>query len=144
MHLHVFSTWVLANLLHPFIMLLYIGYPIHPSFVELLGNYSSILYYSVIFSLPSLFISFLWVYLISRLQVPAIGIYIIWLVSAPLLIILNMLLILILFPGAIGLLGVNYFIPAMIAVVIIILIRHDQFYSLTIQIKETKHENNLV
>ena len=130
MNLHVSGTWFWANLLHPFIMFFYFDFFDHSSGSELFGVLFAIFIYSLIFSLPSLFISFLWVYLISKLPVSVRVKYIAWIVSAPLLVILNFMLISLLSGSDITFSELQIAIPAMIAVVIIILIRYKQFLNI--------------
>lgn len=144
MNSHISNTWFWANLLHPFVMLCYFDYSADTSGLELFGDFLQLFIYSLIFSLPSLFISFLGVYLISLLPVSAIVKYITWIIAAPLIVLLNFLLILLLFGGDITLLDLEIATPAMIAVVIIVLIRYKQFLNISNQLKETKHENNMV
>ena len=144
MNLHVSGTWFWANLLHPFVMFFYFGYSGYQSGSEIFGVLFSIFLYSLIFSLPSLFISFILIYLISRLPVSAVGKYFTWMIMAPAAIILNFLLIYLLVGGDIVFSDLQVAMPAMIAVIIIILIRYKQFLNVINQLKETKHENNLV
>jgi hypothetical protein len=144
MNMHVSGTWFWANLLHPFIMFFYLGNSGHSSGSELFGGLFTIFIYSLIFSLPSLFISFLLVYLISLLPVSAVDKYITWIVTAPLIVVLNFMLISLLSGNVITFSELQIAVPAMIAVVIIILIRYNQFLNISKPSKESKHENNLV
>jgi hypothetical protein len=144
MNLHISGTWLLANLLHPVVLFLYIGNSGDQSLFDLIGGYFSIIIFSLIFSSPSLWLSFLWGYLISDFPLPAIGKYFIWIISAPLLIIINLQLILLFFAGEINFSEINFCVPAMIAAEIIILIRYNQFMNCINQLKETRHENNMV
>ena len=144
MNMHISGTWFWANLLHPVLLFLYIGNSSDQTLFDLIGGYFSILLFSLIFSYPALWISFLWVNLISLFSFPAIGKYIFWMFSAPLMIMLNIWLISLLLTGCISSLEINFALPAMIAAEIIILIRYNQFINFINQLKKTRHENNLV
>ena len=144
MNLHVSGTWFWANLLHPFVMFFYFGYSDFQSGSEIFGLLFLIFLYSLIFSLPSLFISLLLLFLISGLPVSAVVKYFTWMIGAPVVIVLNLLLISLLVGSGITFSDLQLIMPAMIAVVIIILIRHKQFLNIINGIKETKHESNLV
>jgi hypothetical protein len=144
MNLHASGTWFWANLLHPFVMFFYFGYSGYQSGSEIFGMLFLIFLYSLIFSLPSLFISFLVIFLISILPATAVVKYFTWMIAAPAIVILNVLLFALLAGSGITFSDLQIAMPAMIAVVIIILIRHNQFLNLISQLKETKHENNLV
>jgi hypothetical protein len=144
MNMHISGTWLLANLLHPVLLFLFMGNSGDYSLFDLAGGYFSTLFFSLIFSSPSLWLSFLWGYLISGFSLTSFGKYIAWIISAPLLIIINMQLILLFFAGEINFSEINFCVPAMIAVEIIILIRYNQFINCFNQLKEKKHENNLV
>ena len=144
MNLHVSGTWFWANLLHPFVMFFYLGYSGYQSGTEIFGVLFLIFLYSLVFSLPSLFISFLLIFLISMLPVTTVVKYLTWMIAAPVVVVLNFLLISLLAGGGIVFSDLHIAMPAMIAVVILILIRHKQFLNIISQLKETKHENNLV
>jgi hypothetical protein len=144
MYSHVSYTWFFANVLHPFVVLLFFGISDYASVADLFGALFSVFIYSLIFSLPSLFISFLVVYLFSLSPASAITKYFCWMVVAPVVVVINYIFMFLLFGGEIFFSELEIALPAVIAVVITIIIRHKQFLILFNQIKKTKNENNLV
>lgn len=128
MNTHVPATWLLANLLHPFLMAIQIH--------EGLFYFSSgdvplllpIFLYSLVFSLPSLILAFFAEYLLSRLQVKVSARFLLWLLTAPLIVVLNFGLLFLLFDTSFSLSDFGIALPAMAAVFITVLIRHKAFF----------------
>lgn len=134
---HFTVTWLLANLLHPFIMWVYFGGSGFSSAPELFGIVFMIIVYSFIFSIPSLFLSYLAGYLISLMPLEKNMQYLVWLVTAPAIAFVNFLLITALLSGKINFEEIGFSVPAMIAVIIAVLFRFKQFVHLN-----NKHKND--
>ncbi len=125
---HMAITWLLANLLHPVVMLFYFNDPALPTTVGEIGSVLQVMVYTMIFSLPSLLLSLLAGYLLSLLQAPVITRFLLWLIVAPLIAVLNfVLLTLVLTGGSFAFFEIQFGVPAMIAVVIVVLLRYNSF-----------------
>ena len=142
MFLYCFITWLLANLLHPFVMLIVFQSENYLISGEGLGFVIMIFLYILLFSIPSLLMGFLVLHLISLMNI-ADGIkYFIWLGAALLIILVNLFLIYLLFESTkmITLSDFEIGIPAMIAVTIANLVRVKYFFK-DIQQLKTKRES---
>lgn len=145
MFLHIFYTWIIANLLHPVFIFLGIyltdGDPIFTG--ELLQLLFLALMYSLLFSIPSLFIGWLCLYLISITPFNNDAKFLIWLFVAPLLVFIEILVILLL-EGNIDVTELKFALPGMAAVALTVLSRYVQFQNLNSISETNKHETNLV
>lgn len=131
MFLHTFYTWVLANLLHPvmfFIATLVIGETIEFNF-DLVKIYFLFLTYSVGISFPSLFLGWLSLYIILITPNTDTAKFLLWLITAPALILFEFIVILCLF----GLVEKEIFLfslPGITATGVAIAVRYPQFRKL--------------
>lgn len=145
MFLHIFYTWLLANLLHPvFIFLgfyLMEGYPIFTG--EALQFLFPVLVYLLLFSIPCLFIGWVCLYLVSITPFHNDAKFLMWLFVAPLLVFMEILVILLL-EGKVDIEELVFALPGMVAVAVAILIRYVQFQNLINVNKTTNHEADLV
>ena len=99
MNRHVPGTWLLANLLHPFFMLCLFGgfgSDINPEAATFMIG---IFFYSLVISLPSLLLGLLAGYLVGRLNILPELKFICWLIIAPLIAVVNFLLLFLLLPN---------------------------------------------
>ena len=145
MFLHTFYTWLLANLLHPLIFFLAaLIMREAPGFDQnLFEIFYLLLFYSFCFSLPCLLLGWLCLYLIICSPYSDDAKFILWLVTAASLIILEFLVIL--FIGDLTDLALLLFsLPGVAALSASILIRYKQFKKLIHIPKIKNHETNLV
>ena len=139
------GTWLWANLLHPFIMFFYFGSADRPSGAELFGALYLALTYSFILSLPSLFTSWLFIYLVSLLKYSPGTSFLLWLIAAPLVTLINFALISLLAGGGtMDLFELEFTAPALIAVVVTVIARYRYFIKTCIPQKENEHETTIV
>ncbi|HEV7780964.1 MAG TPA: hypothetical protein VGO58_06840 [Chitinophagaceae bacterium] len=97
MHSHIAGTWLLANLLHPVILVFYFSNGFSFLVAEDLGVFLQLLFYSCLFSLPSLALGFLAGYLIAKIRGEAVLKLVAWIITAPCIALLNWLLIILVF-----------------------------------------------
>jgi hypothetical protein len=106
----------------------YFHNPALPATVGEIGSLLQIMIYTMIFSIPSLLLSLLAGYLFSLLQAPVITRFLLWLFVAPLIVLLNyVLLSLVLTGGSFAFFEIQMAIPAIIAVVVVVLLRYHSF-----------------
>jgi hypothetical protein len=145
MFLHIFYTWIVANLLHPVFIFLgfYIvdGYPIFTG--EGLQFFFPALMYSLLFSIPCLFIGWLCLYLVSITPFHNDTKFLMWLFVAPLLVFMEILVILLL-EGNVDVEELVFALPGIGAVAVAILSRYVQFQNLNNIDETTNHETDLV
>lgn len=145
MFLHIFYTWIPANLLHPvFIFLgfyLMNGDPIFTS--EAVQFFFPLLMYSLLFSIPCLFIGWLCLYYVNITPFSSDVKFLIWLFVAPLLVFIEILVILLL-EGNIDVTELKFALPGMAAVALAVLSRYVQFQNLNSISETNNHETNLV
>ena len=145
MFLHTFYTWILANILHPvmfFLATLVMGEAFGFN-QNLFENYFLYLVYSLFISVPCLFLGWLSLYIVLATPNPDDAKFVIWLVTAPALVLFEFLIILSLF-DLIELKPLLFSLPGIAATGISILIRYPQFNKLIHIPKIENHETNLV
>lgn len=146
MFLHTLYTWLLSNLLHPFLFMIFllVGEGSAGSFcsdnliIEL-----SFFTASLIISLPCLLVGWRCLYLIISFPFSGNSKFLIWLITAPVLVFLEFLFILFI-SDFLEIEFLVFSIPGMTAAMISILIRYKQFRKLSHIPKIYNHETNLV
>jgi hypothetical protein len=148
MFLHAFVTWLLANLLHPLIWFTYILITGDGNSDRFSAESFSILlvvfFYSLIFSLPCLFLSWGLLHVIVFMKDNLAAKFIAWLFGAALLIFLEVWIIVLLITGGHESELLLLSVPPVAATWLAITIRWKQFKNLILQLKTNNHENNLV
>jgi hypothetical protein len=144
MFVHTLNTWLLAQLLHPFVFLLYFFFRSPEEINLAIGLFVGMI--SIIFyiSIPSLLIARSFLGLLSRMTVPVFEKLFIWIIVVELSIFLNFSGSLLLFDGQIRISEYKLMIPPMIAAFFAILIRAKQFFSFQLNYKSVKNENEMV
>lgn len=148
MFLHAFYTWLVANLLHPLMLAagLIATTTVNVNFSfssETISNLFQFLFYSMLFSLPCLLLSWLFLGIIVFSGYPWPVKFILWLFVTALLIFLEMFVILYLSEEEIEWELLLFALPATGATWIAIALRWNQFKNLIIQ--QTKnYEDDLV
>ena len=143
MFVHTLNTWLLAQLLHPFVLLLYFFFR-NPEDVDV-GNGLFFIMTLIIFfiSIPSLLIARAFFGLLSRITVPVFEKLFIWIIVVELSIFLNFSGLLLVLDGQIRISEYGLMIPSMIAAFFAILIRAKQFFSFQLNYKSVKNENSM-
>lgn len=147
---HISMTWLVANLVHPFTMVIWLSgghfYGL-PSLGEILSGYLLIFSYSICLSLPSLIISNLIINVSSRICKRSITLYLFWLLISPVIVVVNYSIITLLFTKEITLEEIDIVFPAMASVMLIILIRYKYFsnayYRINISIEKEISSNEV-
>ncbi len=142
MPLHIINTWFVANLIHPLVILMLRlivpSYFTELDFVVEPGFLWMVFICSLVLSLPAL----LFAYICLSIIVPAPHSFqtrlIVWIIAAPCTIAFEAFIVMIIFYGFDPKVLIIC-IPAMIAVLLTILIRYQQFKRLIVQ-----HEINLI
>jgi len=144
MNSHVPGTWLVANLLHPVAMFLYFNEgPVSVSAIDIPGVFQ-VVGFSFLFSLPSLLLGFLADYLISFLRAGAGVKFITWFATAPLIALLNFVLLFLVFGGSFLFTELQIALPAMMAVAVAVLLRHRSFFNSIHPIKIKRDATNMV
>ncbi len=143
MYLYIFITWLLANLIHPVTFYFFMSNGRNLLGGNFAGLYFFIFLYSLFISSIGLLLSFLAINIISKLPFSNEGKFICWLVTAPLLIVVNLWLFFVLMGegGSIELSNYELAVPATIALAVIILIRYKYFYK-TMEALKTETKSN--
>ena len=141
MSMYVSAIWLIANLVHPFMLLVVFGNDFD---MDMLGFGLQFTLYSFMFSMPSLFLGFLVIYGIFKLPISAGGRYLTWLITAPLIAFMNYwLLLVVVFGSRIDKESIELILPAMMAVVLAILLRYASFFKAAAESSKEKNENEL-
>jgi hypothetical protein len=145
---HTFTTWLLANLLHPLIWFVYLfitGNNNSDTFsAESVSLLLLVFFYSLIFSLPCLLLSRGLLQVISLTKENLLVKFIAWLFANALLIVLEVWVIILLLTGGNEPELLLFSVPAIAATWVAIAIRWKQFKNLILQQKTNDNENNLV
>jgi len=142
---HTFFTWLLANSLHPvmfFIATVIDGDALGFS-LGLFKTYFLFLTYSVSISLPCLFLGWLSLYIILITPNTDSTKFLLWLITAPALVLFEFIIILSLF-DLVEKEFLLFSLPGITAIVVAILARYQQFKKLIYTPKIENHETNLV
>lgn len=137
MFLHILFTWLLANLLHPLLLALVMylgdGDSLFLNGAGIITGLIQFSFYSMLISLPCLFLGWGLLYVIVSLKDSILVKFIAWMITTALLIIFEFMAIVFLVdePVEIGLLIVV--VPAIVSTWIAIGIRHKQFTNLVHQ-----------
>jgi hypothetical protein len=144
MWLYTLKIWVVANILHPFIILLYFGF--NDDEIINFGSLAFVLtaiFPSFLISIPSFPFARLLLALIKQLPFDTSGKFISWLLLVTVIPALNLFLLgLVLGEANILENDSQLFIPASISVVISVIIRYRQFFKLFNQAEITVNEIN--
>jgi hypothetical protein len=130
MKTHIAYTWLWTNLLHQFILLLYFDAGSFSLSTDTISSLLQVMAYSLLFSLPALFFSQLAGYLISRMHSTIIIQFLLWVIVAPLIVLLNFLLVFLIGgTESFYLFELNVATPAIISVLLVVLLRYQSFFN---------------
>jgi hypothetical protein len=143
MFIYVIATWLLANLIHPFMLILVFGWNA-PFDMNSFGLLFQLFLYSLVCSIPSIVFSQLAIYGIFKLPFHTDGKYITWLLIAPFLVIFNYWFLMIVFTGEIYGISLEFMLPAMLSVALTILIRYAAFFRTAAELNNKHNETGMV
>jgi hypothetical protein len=127
--MYVFNTWLVANLIHPLVLMIWFNADLsEQNGFELFGMYFQGFIYSFLFSLPALLIAFVVYYLLRKMRTDGITAFMIWLFLVTCIPFLTVLLLLLMFLKEGVLFGeLEIIAPATIAVFISVALRFRYF-----------------
>ena len=144
MFVHTINTWLVAQLFHPFIFIIYFLLRNDPG-----GNHWGVAFFfisifSFFASIPSLFFAWLLQYVLTKTNFSLPEKFIAWMISVVVAIFLNFAWLKLLLGADIGKEIDEILPPPVIAAVLSILIRSKQFFAFQLNYKSIKNENNMV
>lgn len=128
MFLHVFYSWVVANLLHPLVLLAYFHSEVEEFSIEIPGWGLLIFGVSVLLSLPALIAGWVVMHLINRLPFDSISKYFTWLFLACCLPLVIFITIVLFMTKELRMSELEAIVPATISVAAALIIRAGYFF----------------
>jgi len=132
MFIHTLLTWLLANVIHPIMMfvclLIVSNFNTAPE-PEMIAVAVPLILVSSILSIPALFISWLMLQVITQLMLTSEMKFLLWLLTAPAMILLQFLVMSVLM-DLIAMSEIELIIPAMLSALIAIPCRYNAFVKL--------------
>jgi branched-subunit amino acid transport protein len=129
MYRYIFFTWLITNLIHPVVAIIYFGGLSEFFDSGFVPIYFFIFIYSLFISSVSLLLSFLFLSVVLKMKIPDWCKLLCWLAITPLIIIVNLVVFIIMADGngkwTFG--DAEIGIPAMITIVVVILARYNYF-----------------
>ncbi|HEY6505112.1 MAG TPA: hypothetical protein VIZ28_14145 [Chitinophagaceae bacterium] len=148
MFVHILFTWLLANLLHPLLLALAIYLPEGDTGFFSVAEFISVLiqvsFYSLIISLPCLFLGWGLLYVIVSTKDIILVKFIEWLFASAMLIVLELMGIIFLVDDSVEMEHLLFTLPAIGATWIAIAIRYKQFRNLIGEHKTNDPESDPV
>ncbi len=135
------AVWLLANLFHPVILMIWFddwGFTFKSEDISIA---LMIFIYAMLFSLPSLLLGFLTEYIITKTVADITYRYLFWLFLSPLVALLNWVLVAFMFDGGVRWMELSLAIPSMIAVILASLIRYASFLKQESTTEKNEHES---
>jgi len=143
MFVHTLNTWLLANLFHPAIFIIYFLLQNDAEGDSWGFAFFFIAVFSFFASVPSLFIAWFLHYVITNTNFSTIEKFIAWIISVVVTIFLNFVCLKLVFGIDMGE-KINEIIPPpIIAAILSILIRYKQFFAFHLNFKSVKNESNM-
>jgi hypothetical protein len=148
MFLHTFNTWLIANLLHP-LMIMAFGWVIYGHegilfYADVAKGYLLVLGVSILCSLPSLLIGWFLLGVVVLTDYTPLARLIMWMCCSSILVFLEVLVMALIVREPLTLETFSLAIPGILAVNAAIIIRYGQFRQLISSLQTDDHENNLV
>lgn len=143
MFIHTIHTWLVAHLLHPIIFVIYFLLRNHAEGVNWGAGFFFIPVFAFFASIPSLFITWILLYVLTNTNLSVMEKFIAWMISVVVVIFIN-------FAGLKMLLGAglgevdDLMAPPLIAAILSTLVRHKQFFAFQLNYNSIKNENKLV
>jgi len=134
------AVWLLANFIHPVILMIwYVDWGFAFS-TEDIGIALMVFIYALLFSLPSLLMGFLTEYIITKTVADIMYRYLFWLFLSPLVALLNWVLVAVMFDGGVRWMELSVAFPSMIAVILASLFRYASFLKQETTTEKNEHE----
>lgn len=148
MFLYTFNTWLIANLLHPLIIMAF-GFVIYGHegilfYADVVKGYLLVLVISLLCSLPSLLIGWFLLGIVVLSDYTPLARLVMWLVCSAILVFLEVLVMAIIVREPLSLETFSLAVPGVLAASAAIIIRYNQFRKLISSLQTNDHENNLV
>ena len=144
MFVHILNTWLVAHLFHPVIFIIYFLLRNDPGGNHWAAAVFFVSIFSFFASIPSLFIAWLLLYVLTKTSFSILEKFIAWMISVVVAIFLNFVWLNLLFGTNLGNEIDELIPPPVIAAVLSILIRYKQFFAFQLNYKSIKNENNMV
>lgn len=144
MFVHTIHTWLVAHLVHPVIFVIYFLLLNDAEGINWGAGFFFIPVFALFASIPSLFITWLLLYVLTNTNLSAIEKFIAWMISVVVVIFINFAGLRILFEAGPGKGIDNLLVPPIIAAILSTLIRYKQFFAFQLNYNVIKNENNLV
>jgi hypothetical protein len=139
--IYAFLTWLVANLLNPLFMMLWLGFGDgNISIAEIAGIYPMLLVFCLLFSIPSLVICCMAVYIPTLLPLNLNFKYLLWILIAISIPFLNLLFLKLIEADFFNEFGYDFALPASGAALLSILLRYNAFMKFLSQPSETTNE----
>ena len=135
------AVWLLANLFHPVILMIWFDDWGFNFSSEDIGIALMIFIYAMLFSLPSLLMGFITEYILTKTVTDITYRYLFWLFISPLIALLNWVLVAVMFDGGVRWMELSLAIPSMIAVILASLIRYASFLKQESTTEKNEHES---
>lgn len=132
------AVWLIANLLHPILLISWYG-DWNLTFdlsTDDIGIGIMIFIYGILLSIPSLFLGFFVEYLVSKLHSSPMNRYLYWLLLSPLAALLNWIFLALVFGGKLEGDDFSIALPSMVSVILASLFRYRSF----MKVKESEND----
>ena len=143
MFIHTIHTWLVAHLLHPIIFVIYFLLRNHAEGVNWGAGFFFIPVFAFFASIPSLFITWLLLYVLTNTNLSVIEKFIAWMISVVVVIFINFAGLKMLLGAGLGEVN-DLMAPPVIAAILSTLVRHKQFFAFQLNYNSIKNENKLV
>lgn len=148
MFLYTFNTWLIANLLHPLLIMAF-GYMVYGHegvlwYADIAKGYLLILGVSLLCSLPALLTGWLLLDIVVSSDHRSLARMVMWMICSVMLVFLEVLIIAIIIGEPLTSEVFFLALPGILAVCLAILIRYQQFQKLISSPETNNNENNLV
>lgn len=139
MYAHACFTWLIANLLHPFMLLIFLD-----SWKDAGGAFVQGFFFSCLLSLPSLVMCMVLMYILSRIPGDAGSRFVIWFLSTAAMPTINLLIFLVIFNYyRFGADDLEMIVPATMAVLVTVLIRIVHFFRVFSPLDQEKENKSM-
>jgi hypothetical protein len=145
---HTCNTWLLANLIHPLIWIIYVWITLHDAMFAIqldtvIGQYVTILIFSLIASSPLLALGCVFIRIVTQPRYTIPAAWSLWLVTLILLVVFEAI-VMVFFFGDLIFEMYEIFLPSIIATCLAVCIRYKQFTRLYYSPETNEHENDMV
>ena len=144
MFVHTIHTWLVAHLFHPVVFVIYFLLRNDTEGINWGTGFFFIPVFAFFASIPSLFITWLFLYVVTNTNLSVIEKFIAWMISVMVVIFMNFAGLKMLLGAGLGEDVDDLIAPPVIAAILSTLIRYKQFFAFQLNYNSIKNENNLV